>query len=137
MQRHLSPWREMREGRTTDRRIQHAQFVVMLPFVLAVVGLGVFGTVLIFSLGETRTPILWGTVLASGSITATYGVAAWLIGRRRAAGGYIAILLFGWTIAQSLLRRQIGIGTIYSIVAIAVIVRAADELNLKRRPPAR
>ena len=62
-------------------------------------------------------------------------LAAWLIGKRRAAGGYLAIGLFGWTIAGSFLSRQITFNAIYSLVAIAVIIRAADELNFKWRLP--
>ena len=135
MRRHLSPWREMRQERTADRRVEHAQFVVLLPFVLTLVSLGILATVYLFSLGDIRTPVEWGSVVATGAITATYGFAAWLIGQRRAAGGYLAIILFGWTIARTFWAQQITINTIYSVVAIAVIMRAADELNFKWRLP--
>lgn len=125
----------MRQGRTADHRVEHAQLVVRLPFVLALVSLGIFATVYIVSSGQEPTNFSWGNLLAVGASTATYGFASRLIGQRRAAGGYLAIALFGFTIAQSFWRQQIGIGTIYSIVAIAVIMRAADELNFKWRLP--
>jgi hypothetical protein len=125
----------MRKDSTADRRIEHAKFVVLLPFVLTLVALGILATVYLFSLGELRTPVEWGSVVATGAITATYGFAAWLISQRRAAGGYLAIVLFSWTIVRTLWLQQITFNTIYSIIAIAVIMRAADELNFKWRLP--
>ena len=83
MQKHLSPWREMWQERTADRRVEQAQYVTLLPFVLTLVGLG--------------------------------------------------IALFGWTIAASLWQQRISLSTLYSVVAIAVVMRAAAELNLKWR----
>ena len=125
----------MRQERTADRRVEYAQFVVMLPFALTLVGLGIFAVFYLLSLGETRTPIVWGTLVATSAITAAYGFAAWLIGQRRAAGGYLAIVLFGWTIARTLWHQQISFSAIYAVVGIAVIMQAADELKFKWRLP--
>ena len=53
----------------------------------------------------------------------------------QAQSGYLAIGLFVWTIGGSFLRRQITFNALYSLVAIAVIMRAAAELNFKWRLP--
>lgn len=135
MQKHLSPWREMREDRAADRRVELAQYVTLLPFVLTLVGIGVALVFYVMAQADVHPVLTWWSVVWSVSITAAYGLAAWLIGKRRAVGGYLAIGLFGWTIAGSFLRRQITFNALYSLVAIAVIMRAADELNFKWRLP--
>jgi hypothetical protein len=125
----------MREERTADRRIEQAQYVTLLPFVLTLVGIGVALVFYFMAQADVHPVVTWWSVVWSVSVTAAYGLAAWLIGKRRAAGGYLAIILFGWAIAASLWRRQMSFNALYSLVAIAVVMRAAAELNLKWRLP--
>jgi hypothetical protein len=134
MQKHLSPWREMPEVVESDRRVQYAQIVTLLPPVLTVLGLA-WISISLTKIGWWRLAgldVAWWRFMASFVIAALYGFAAWRIGRRERIGGIIALTLFAGNIVTAALHgRIVTFWAGYSVLGIVLVLRAAEDLHLR------
>jgi hypothetical protein len=123
-------WYERSED---DRRVSVAHTFLWLSCAGGLLGL-VVGVVAIV-LGHVE---VWSTLaahpvraLAGLGILALYVTAAYWTGQRRAAGGVLALALFGYTIvAQAVAGRIFTWHTAWALVGILLIVRAAHALRL-------
>lgn len=98
----------------------------LLGLVVRVVAI-VFGHVEVWS-GVASHPV---RTLVSLGVLALYMIAAYWSGQRRAAGGVLALALFGYSIGAHVVSgRLLTWNTAWALVGIILVVRAAHALKL-------
>jgi len=123
-------WYELSED---DRRISVAHTFLWLSCAGGLLGLLIAVVASVF--GHAG---LWAALAAHParsfttiSFLALYVTAAYLTGRRRAAGGLLGLALFGYSIVAHLLSGRIFTwSTAWALLGVILIFRAADALKL-------
>ena len=130
-------WYEMDDE---DRRVGNARMVVWLACLGPALGLAaaIVGTLFgnrafITALVERPLGVLIGIAWIG-----IYGLAGYLIGERRAAGGVMGLGLFVYGLVQSALHgRLLSLSSAFALLGIVLILRASRALGLPLWPAPR
>ena len=110
-----------------------AQMAAWIAGLLPVLALGYVFMEIALGHPQQRSSIQVSAIQATmaGVWLTLYGIAGYLIGERKVAGGVLGLALFGGTLALAAVRDGVlTLGVAYSLVGIVLIVRAGRALRL-------
>ena len=118
-----------------DEAIWWAQLITWLPVVNLVIGLVILLVTTISSgdaiVRRELTGGAWSLAIALFFVC-LYGLAGAWIGSRQARGVWLAIALFGWSLAANALHGHLlSFNALYDLLALSLIVRAGRAFGVR------